>query len=94
MFKQSLKGGGSIGPLIAAEDRVLTARELDIPFRADGKFTQLEINTATFAKMTGPSATRPSWACVRKTILRIRSDRSTSGSWRSWPRATEGNIHV
>lgn len=92
MFKQSLKGGGSIGPMIMAEDRVLSG--LEIPFRADGKFTALEINTATMAKMTGPRATRPSWACVRKTILRLRSDRSTSGSWRSWPRAIEGNIHV
>lgn len=94
MFKQSLLNGGVIGPMITAEDRVLTAAEIDIPYRADGRFTQLEINTATMAKMTGPRASRPSWACVRKTILRVRSDRSTAGSWRSWPRANEGSIHA
>lgn len=86
MFKQSLKSGGSIGPMIMAEDRVLSDLALNATHH-DGDITVKEANLAYRIKMTGPRATPPSWAAVRKVVHRLRMGQSTSGSWRSWPRA-------
>lgn len=91
MFKEliaALKTGADARPMIFTEDRSreeYEAAQKKVGYEPKG-FSQDEINFATSQLMTGPSATRPTWRAVRKTIIRVRHGGKIEGSWRSWPR--------
>lgn len=94
MFKLSemLKGSTHKGALSQALSNELKRRALLTPEGERKGFSQVEIEIATMAKMTGPRAQSPSWACVRKTVHRIRTGQSTKGSWRRWPRVKKEEL--